>query len=227
VLFWHDRDPVGAERELRRAIQLNPNCAMAHFQCGMLFADLNRANESVAAFQRALQLDPVSCWNSAIAGMFLVELGHEAAGKELLQKALDLDPYFFFTRQVLAGVHWEENKFAEAITAAQEAVRLSGGLPATRGWEAFYLAVGGRRAEALEILDQLQQLSHERYVPATARMCCYLGLGDHERAITWLETGYEQRDSLLPHIAALRAFKPLHPDPRFLDVLQRLGVAPK
>src|SRR5512134_959618 len=102
VRFWHDRDPVGAERELHRAIQLNPNCAMAHFHFGMLFADLGRSSESVVALQRALQLDPVSCWNSTIAGMWFYELGREEAGKQQLQKALDLDPNFFFTRVVLA-----------------------------------------------------------------------------------------------------------------------------
>jgi hypothetical protein len=55
---------------------------------------------------------------------------------------------------------------------------------------------------------------------------CYLGLGDHERAIEWLETGYEQRDRFLPHFRMPRAFRPLDPDPRYQDLLRRLGVLP-
>jgi TolB-like protein/Tfp pilus assembly protein PilF len=226
VLFWHDRDPVGAERELRRAIQLNPNCAMAHFHCGLLFGDLRRSSEAVAAFQRALQLDPVSCWNSAIAGLFFCELGLDEAGKQQLQKALELDPNFFFTWSALSLVHCHEGRFTEAIAEVQEAVRLSGGLPLARGWAGYSLAMDGRQAEALAILDQLEDLSRERYVPAAARVWCYLGLGDHERAIEWLENGYRQRDSQLPHVGLLRAFKPLHPDPRFQDLLRRLGIPP-
>ena len=224
VLFWHDRDPVGAERELRRAIQLNPNCAMAHFHCGLLFSDLKRGNEAVAAFQRALQLDPVSCWNSTIAGFFFCELGHEEAGKLQLQKALELDANFFFTWSVLSILHSYEGKFAEAIAESQEGVRLSAGLPLARGWAAYALAMAGRRTEALAILDQLEELSRQRYVPAAARAWCYLGLGDYERVIGWLETGYRQRDSGLPHVGLQRAFKPLHSDPRFQDLLRRLGI---
>ncbi len=224
VLFWHDRDPVGAERELRRAIHLNPNCAMAHFIGGLLFADLGRANEAISAFQRALQLDPVSCWNSAIAGMFFYELGHEEAGKQQLQKAIDLDPNFYFTWTTLALIHCYEGRFTEAIAEVQEGVRVSSGLPLARGNAAYALAMGGRPAEALAILDQLEELSHERYVPAAARVWCYLGLGDLDRTIEWLEIGYQQRDSQLPHVGALRAFRPLHPDPRFRDLLRRLGI---
>ena len=225
VLFWHDRDPVGAERELHRAIQLNPNCAMAHFHSGLLFADLGRNNESIAAFQRALQLDPVSCWNSTIAGWCLYELGQEETGKQHLQKALELDPNFFFTRSALSVVHCYEGQFADAITEAQEGVRLSAGLPLARAFAAYALAKGGRQAEALAILDQLEELSRQRHVPAYARMWCYLGLGDYERTIEWMENGYQQRDSGLPHVGIFRAFRPLHPDPRFQDLLRRLGLS--
>jgi TolB-like protein/tRNA A-37 threonylcarbamoyl transferase component Bud32 len=224
VLFWHDRDPVGAERELRRAIQLNPNCAMAHFHCGLLFGDLERSNESVAAFQRALQLDPVSCWNSTIAGFFFYELGHEEAGRRQLQKALELDSNFFFTWSVLSILHCYEGKFADAIAESQEGVRLSAGLPLARGWAAYALAMAGHQAEALAVLDELEDLSRQRYVPAAARVWCYLGLGDYERVIEWLENGWRQRDSQLPHIRLLHAFEPLHPDPRFQGLLRRLGL---
>jgi tetratricopeptide (TPR) repeat protein len=114
--------------------------------------------------------------------------------------------------------------FSEAIAEALEGVRLSSGLPLARGWAAYALAMAGRQAEALAILDQLEELSRQRYVPAAARVWCYLGLGDLDRAIEWLEHGYQQRDSQLPHVGLLRAFDPLHPDSRFQDLLRRLGI---
>jgi non-specific serine/threonine protein kinase len=226
VLFWHDRDASGAERELRRAIQVNPNCAMAHFHCGILLADLKRTDEAEAELRQALQLDPVSSWNGAIVGWIICELGQEEAGKQQLQKALELEPSFFLPWSVLSLVHCYEGKFAEAIAEAQEGVRLSGGLPLARGWAAYALAMAGRQTEALAIVDQLEELSRQRYVPAAARAWAFMGLGDHDRAIEWLEDGYRQRDSGLPHVGMFRAFKPLHPDARFQDLLRRLNVLP-
>lgn len=226
VLFWHDRDPVGAERELRRAIQLNSNCAMAHFHLGMLCADLRRTNEAVAAFQRSLQLDPVSCWNATMAGYFLYELGQEEEGMQQLQKAFDLDPEFFQIWSLRSLVHCARGDFQEAVAQAQAGVRLSSGLPITRGYEGYALGRAGRRAEALAILNGLEELSGQRYVPPSARIWCYLGVGDHEHAIEWLEKGCEQRDSFLPHVRASRAFNPLDPDPRYQDLLRRLGLKP-
>jgi hypothetical protein len=86
--------------------------------------------------------------------------------------------------------------------------------------------MAGRRTEALAILDQLEELSHQRYVPASARAWCYLGVGDLKRVLEWLEIGYTQRDSYLPHVRLMRAFRPLSPDPRFQDLLRRLGLPP-
>jgi serine/threonine protein kinase len=226
VLFWHDRDAVGAERELRRAIHLNPSCALAHFHSGLLYADLRRNNESLAAFQRSLQLDPVSCWNSTIAGWVMFDIGQEDAGKKQLQKALELDPGFFYAWSAFAVIHCQEGRYAEAVGEAQEGVRLSAGLPLARAWVGYALGMAGRRAEALSIVDQLEELSRQRYVPAAARAWCYLGLHDHDRVVEWLERGYRQRDTWLPHVGMLRAFEPLRPDPRLQDLFRRLGLQP-
>jgi serine/threonine-protein kinase len=226
VLFWYDRDPVGAERELRRAIQVNPNCAMAHLVCGMTLADLRRSEEAVSELQQALQLDPVSCWNASIAGLLMCELGREEAGIQQLQKARELDPGFFYTWSALSLVHCEAGNYAEAAAEAQEGVRVSAGRPVARGFAAYALAMAGRQAEAVAILDHLEELSHHRYVPATARAWCWMGLGDYGRVIEWLENAYRERDSFLPHLGLFRAFKPLHPDPRFQDLLRGLGLPP-
>jgi serine/threonine-protein kinase len=226
VLFWHDRDPVAAERELRRAVQLNPNCAMAHFISGLLYADLGRSNEAMAAFHRALQIDPVSAWNSAISGFFMCELGQAEAGRQQLLKAIELDPSFFLPRSLSSVIDCYEGKFPEATANADEGIRLSAGLPMARAYAGYALARAGRQAEALAILDQLEEQSGQRYVPPIARVWCHLGLGDHDRAIEWLETGYEQRDSHLPHVRLMQAFEPLLPDPRYQDLLRRLGLPP-
>jgi len=166
---------------------------MAHFHCGILFADLGRSNEAVAAFRRSLQLDPVSCWNATIAGFFMHQLGQEEAGTQQLQKAFDLNPNFFQIWSLRSLLHCEKGNFPEAVAEAQEGVRLSSGLPISRGYAGYALGMAGRRDEAVAILDQLEELSRQRYVPASTMALCWLGLGDHERALEWLEKGYEQR----------------------------------
>ena len=95
-----------------------------------------------------------------------------------------------------------------------------------RGWAGFALAMAGRTAETRAILDQLEESSRERYVPAAARVWCFMGLGDRDWTIEWMEKGYVQRDSFLPHVALYAAFAPLRPDPRFQDLLRRQGLLP-
>jgi serine/threonine protein kinase/tetratricopeptide (TPR) repeat protein len=224
VLLWYDRDPIGAEREVRRAIQLDSNSAMAHFISGLLFADLGRADEAVSALQRALQLDPVSSWNSAIAGFFLCELNQREAGRRQLRKAIELEPSFFLPWSLSSVIDCYEGKFQDALAAAENGVRLSAGLPMARAYAGYALAMAGRQPETLAILDQLEDLSRQRYVPAIARAWCYVGLGDYERTLEWLEVGYQQRDSHLPHLRLMQAFRPLLPDLRFQDLLRRLGL---
>jgi len=173
-----------------------------------------------------LQLDPVSCWNATIAGFFIHQLGQEEAGTQQLQKAFDLDPNFFQIWSLRSLLHCERGDFLEAVAEAQEGARLSSGLPISRGYVGYALGMAGRRDETLAVLDELEELSRQRYVPAIARIWCYLGLGDHERALEWLEKGFEQRDSYLPHLRVNRAFRPLDPDPRFQDLQRRLGLLP-
>ncbi|MGE5715684.1 MAG: tetratricopeptide repeat protein, partial [Acidobacteriota bacterium] len=226
VLWWYDRDPVGAERELRRAIQLNPNCALAHFIAGNQYVNVGRTDEAIAEFQRALQLDPVSCWFATNAGFFLCELGQEEAGWHELEKALDLDAELSHLWSVRGLLHSYEGRHPEAVAETGKGVRLSSGLSFARGSAGYALGRAGRRDEALAILDELEELSQRRYVPGSSRALCCLGLGDLERALEWLERGYEQRDSLLPYLRVIRAFRPLDPDPRFQDLLRRLGLPP-
>lgn len=89
----------------------------------------------------------------------------------------------------------------------------------------FYTKLG-RTGEAVASLDQLEDLARQRYVPPSARLLGDLAVGDYERTLEWLEKGYQQRDSQLPHVHVIHMFQPLHADPRFQDVLRRQGLRP-
>jgi len=118
-------------------------------------------------------------------------------------------------------------RFSEATDEADEGIRLSAGLPMARGYAAYVLAMANRPSEAVAMLGHLEELSHQRYVPPIARAWCYLGLRDYDRTLEWLEIGYEQRDSQMPHLRLMRAFEPLRLDPRFRDILHRQGLEPE
>jgi serine/threonine-protein kinase len=187
---------------------------------------VRRTDEAIAELQRALQLDPVSCWFATHAGFLLCELGQEEAGWHELEKALDLDAELSNLWSLRGVLHSYEGKHPEAVAETGKGARLSSGLPFAQGYAGYALGRAGRRDEAMAILDDLEELSHKRYVPGSSRALCCLGLGDLERALQWLERGYEQRDSLLPFLSVIRAFRPLDPDPRFQDLLRRQGLLP-
>jgi non-specific serine/threonine protein kinase len=226
IQTWYDWDWPEAEKQLRRAIQLNPNYAWAHLAYSLLLGALKRSDEAVAEIRQALQLDPGSCLVAAVGGWVPYVNGQPEAGKQQLQKALELEPGFFFSRMLSGMMHSREGRFAEGIAEGQEAVRLSGGAPLQLGWLGHSLGLAGRKSEALAILDQLEAMAGQRYVPATARVGVFVGLGDYSRAIEWLENGYRQRDSAMAQLRVQPWFEPLYPDPRFQDLLRRMKLPP-
>ena len=216
VLFWHDRDPVGAERELRRAIQLNPNSAMAHFVCGLLLANLSRGNEAMAAFQRALQIDPVSCWNSTISGYFMCELGQQEASRSSCGRRSTWTrlsscrgrcrPWSIVTK---AGSR-------EATAEANEGLRRVSGLPIARGYAGYVLATAGRRPQALAMLGALENMFPPTIRAGNREGVVLPGPRRLRARLRMAGERYRRRDSMLPHLALMRAFnQPLRPDPRF------------
>jgi tetratricopeptide (TPR) repeat protein len=154
----------------------------------------------------------------------MCELDQREAGRQQLRRAMDLDPTFFLPWSLSSVIDCYDGKFEEAVASAEEGMRLSAGLPMARAYAGYALAMAGRRAEVLAGLDQLEDLARKRYVPAIARAWCHLGLGDYERTLEWLQVGYEQRDSHLPHLRLMHAFAPLLPNPQYQDLLRRLGL---
>jgi len=152
----------------------------------------------VAALRRSLRLDPVSAWNSAIAGFFLCEIDERETGRRQLRKAIELEPNFFLPWSLSSVIDCYEGKFQDALAAAEEGVRLSAGLPMARAYAGYALAMAGRRVEAHAALDQLEDLSRERYVPAVARAWCHVGLGDCARALEWWRSGTSNGTAICP-----------------------------
>ncbi len=219
VLDW---DLAGADAELQRALQLDPNSAPAHFFSALLPLFRGELKEGLRLVLEAKQLDPISPITSYVAtAAYLANDRIDDAISEG-QWTLQLDPNYFYLDSNLAAAYREKGNFAEAIalyTKAQEATHFpSSGLAIT-------YARMGQSIEARKILDQLVQQSQTRYVSAPSVAAVYVAFGEKEEAFRWLERAFEEHSGILQWIAFLPEFRPLRPDPRFPQLLRRIGVS--
>jgi len=219
ILDW---DLAGADAELKRALQLDPNSAPAHLFSGLHPLFRGELKDGLQLILEAEKLDPVSPITSYVAtAAYLARNQIDDAISEG-QRTLQLDPNYFYLDSVLAAAYREQGNFPEAIalyTKAQEATHLpSSGLAIT------YTRMG-RQAEAQNILAQLLQAREMRYVSAPLIAAVAVALGDKEGAFRELERAYAEHSGILQWIAFLPEFRALHSDARFPDLVRRMGVS--
>ncbi len=219
VLDW---DLVGADAELQRALELDPNSAPAHFFSALIPLFRGELSEGLRLVLEAEKLDPVSPITSYVAtAAYLANDQIDDAISEG-QRTLQLDPNYFYLDSDLAAAYREKGNFAEAIvlyTKAQEATHLpSSGLAIT------YTRMG-RQMEARNILAQLLQAREKRYVSAPVIAAVYVAFGEKEEAFRWLERAFAEHSAILQWIAFLPEFRPLHSDARFAHLLRRIGAS--
>jgi len=219
VLDW---DLAGEDAELKRALELDPNSAPAHFFLALLPLFRGDLKEGLRLVLEAEKLDPVSPITSYVAtAAYLANDRIDDAVMEG-QRTLQLDPNYFYLDSVLAAAYREKGNFADAIALyleAQESTHFpSSGLAIT------YTRMG-RQAEAQNILAQLLQEREKRYVSAPLIAAVYVAFGDKEQAFRWLERAFAEHSAILQWIAFLPEFRPLHSDTRFTHLLRRIGAS--
>jgi len=216
VLDW---DLEGADEELKRTLQVDPNSAPAHFFSGLHPLFRGQLKDGLQLILEAEKLDPVSPITSYVATA--AYLANDRIDDAVIegQRTLQLDPNYFYLDSVLAAAYREKGNFPEAIalyTKVQEATHLpSSGLAIT------YTRMG-REIEAKNILAQLVQAREKRYVSAPLIAAVSTALGDKEEAFRWLEVAYQEHSGVLQWIAFLPEFRALHSDARFPHLLQRI-----
>jgi len=219
VLDW---DLAGADAELKRALQLDPNSASAHLFSGLHPLFRGELKDGLRLILEAQKLDPVSPIASYVATA--AYLANDRVDDAVVegQRTLQLDPNYFYLDSVLAAAHREKGNFPEAIalyTKAQEATHLpSSGLAIT------YTRMG-REIEAQNILAQLLQAREKRYISAPLIAAVAVALGDNEGAFRELERAYAEHSGILQWIAFLPEFRALHSDARFPDLVRRIGAS--
>jgi serine/threonine-protein kinase len=213
-----------AEQEFRRALALNPNYATAHHWYALYLAALGRNAEAIEHARRAQELDPLSLVITANAGWCYFFARQYDLTIEQSLRALDLDPSFDSAYAYMGFAFVEKGMATEALAAFRKAQELSGG----SGYDselAYAHAVFGQKKEALRMLAEFQARAGRQPLSAYDVAMVYAGLGDKQKALTWLEKSYANREARLVNVKAHPCFASLHTDPRFTDLLRHIGIA--
>jgi len=219
---WFEYDWDGSERELRRAIALNPSYAYAHDQLNQMLALVGRFEEAIVEGQRAIALDPLSPSILNDLVMTLVYAGKAAEALDLARKATELDPTFFFPTHEEGVLALQTGNFPEAI-ARFERARTLDAPPFTTAYLAYAYGMSGNRSRALTILEELRKMSPGGKAAPFNLALVYLGLGDRARALDGLEEAYAASSELLVWLKIDRIFDPLRSEPRFVALMKRLN----
>ncbi len=222
----HEWDWATAEREYKRALELNPGDARAHHWYAGYLMYVGRFEEGIAEAKRARDLDPLSLpVNNALAGRLLVA-GRVDEALAQLRQTLEMDPHFAPAHQTLGWAYLNMGKHHEAIQEFQQALQLSGADDKDIMLDlGFAYATVGNREEARRILVKLKKLHEQRLVPSGSIAILYGALGELDEAFAWLEKAYEERDPELTYLKVPgRRFAPLRHDARFQQMVHRMGL---
>ena len=169
---------------------------------------------------------PLSVFRNADLGQSLYLLRRYDRAIEQSKKALELDPNLDFAHWPLGMAYVQKAMYEEGIMHLQKAVTFSGGSPRYVAGLGYAYAVAGRKGEARKVLEKLKDLSKQRYVSPYFIATVYVGLGDTENAMKWLEKSYQDRSGWLAYVKSQPEFARLDSDPRFQDLLRRMNFPP-
>jgi TolB-like protein/DNA-binding winged helix-turn-helix (wHTH) protein/Tfp pilus assembly protein PilF len=231
VLHNYDWNWSGAESEYKRALELNPNYSEAHHGYAVLLAAAGRNEQAVAEIRRAEELDPLLIPLQVNLGVVLSCAGRQKEAIEQLQNTTDLNPKYSYARMELGMAYLRKGMYPEAVANLEKAVAAGKDDPDELlylGALAYGYAVAGRNREALKLLRELErQEANGKPVAAgwdTGLYPVYFALGQKDQAFGWLEKAYKQRSDSLLYLRCWPEFDRLRVDPRFADLVRRVGI---
>jgi DNA-binding winged helix-turn-helix (wHTH) protein/tetratricopeptide (TPR) repeat protein len=223
----YDWDWPAAERELKRAIALNPNCALARHWYAIYLNARTHFDEAIAECKRALRLDPLSLIINTMLGIHYLFAGRYAEGVAQLRRTLELDPDFIYAHSAIAECYYYVGSHEQAVAAMERACELA-------GWDTsnallargFIYAAAGRVAEARALLEELKRRAEREFVSGYEMGRIYVLLGETDEALRWLNVAYEQRVGDMLHIISGPHLAPLKSHPGFEELVRRVGITP-
>ncbi|HXA65303.1 MAG TPA: protein kinase [Bryobacteraceae bacterium] len=221
---FHEWDWAGAEKEFKRAIELNPSYPTAHSWYGEYLMVQGRFDEALAEMNRASELNPLSpSLNLALGYRFYYAHQYPEAIAQI-QKTLAMDANFVPAHVYLGRAYAQKGTYPEAIAEMRKALELSEGDTNELAALGHAYAVAHQEGEAKKILDQLKERSQQTYVQPSLIAVIHVGLGDKNQAFDWLQKAFEDRSAGLLYLKVDPAFDSVRSDPRFIDLLHRVGL---
>lgn len=223
VKMMHDWDWQGAEREFRRAVELDHNYATAHHWYALYLRARGQFTESLEEIRQAQKLDPLSLIINTVLGAHFYYARQYDKAIEQCRATLELDPNFHVAYGVIGEAYTQKGMYREAIAELKKVISLSSGLEGL-AMLGYTYAVAGQRNDARKVLNRLMDLSKRRYIEPASIAIIYTGLAEREQAFTWLERAYQDRNELLLMLKVDPRLDALHSDTRFAQLLERIGL---
>jgi TolB-like protein/Flp pilus assembly protein TadD len=221
--FWLGWDWVAAENAFRKAIAADSNYSFAPRMLGILLSHLRRHEEASASIRRARELDPLSAMNWALSSQIAFAAGDTEGAIRYAREAIIIDPEFWIGHFQLAQAFVELQDYGRALEALTQASRFSGGNSKTLSLRGYLLARTTNSAEALDILQTLETIARDRYIPPYALALIHMGLGHADSAFDWLLRAFDVHDVHLAFLTIDPKWDPMRNESRFNDLIMRCG----
>ncbi len=217
------RDPKGEEAELKRALQINPNSPEAHLFMGLLQSCLGNRSEGIRQLAEAARLDPLSPIIGSWQVYIFVANGRLDEALAAAKRTMEIDPNYAYFEPSLAFVYREQGKLPEALDIYLRVAQTSG--KPSAGLAITYARLG-KKEEARRVTDKLIALAEANYYAGDQISAAFAALGDEEAALRWLSRAVEEHSGGIQLIAIDHQFDTLREDPRFSQLLLRIGLEP-
>jgi TolB-like protein/DNA-binding winged helix-turn-helix (wHTH) protein/Tfp pilus assembly protein PilF len=223
VIHHYEWEWAEAERGFQRALELNPGYPHAHYRYSAYLACRGRLEEAVVEARRAEELDPLSVTMKWNVGYILDYARRHDEAIQQLQNTLEFDPNYTFAHWSLGVSYVYKSMFADAIVSLEKAISLSKS-PSFVAWLASAYAMSGNTVQARKLLRELMDIQKQRYVSPAAIAQLYVALGEKDQAFEWLEKAYQERSNMMAYLGVTPTVDALRSDPRFQDLLRRIGL---
>jgi serine/threonine protein kinase/Flp pilus assembly protein TadD len=224
VARQHEWDWAGAEIEYRRAIELNPSFPSVHHWYSQMLLFCGRSDEAEAEIRLAQELDPLSLIIGSLASGKPYYARQYDKAIEQFKKTLELDPNFAQAHLALGWAYLQQSQFEKGIAEFEKVRAIAGSSPYGLGGLGNAYARAGRKSGAAQVLDELLRFSGEGYSVSYDIALVYLGLGDKNQALEWLESAYGERSTFLEEITMDPVWDGLRSDPRFVALMKKVGL---
>ena len=225
VAMLLDWNKVEAEKEFRRAIEINPNYPTAHHWYSRFLRGVGRYEEAWREINRAKELEPLSIIFINNVCEMQIDRGELDAAEQTARQAIELDPEFWAAHNTLSIILIKQGRLDEALVSGQKSLDVSGRANAPLAVLGHIHGLRGEREKAEAIIRELEQRKASGAADARDVAIAYVGLKEHDKAFEWLEKAYSERGIFMAFLNLEPLFAPLHADPRWRDLKRRVGLS--